>query len=173
MHSEYKLSGGCFVLHGGHYSEGFTLLEVLVALLILSIGALGLASLQLTGLRSLHASTQYGQAVLLAQGISDRVRSNPDGDYNMAAGAQASDICTGACSSGQLVGSDLTEWNNRLAEALPSGVGYICIDSAPSLDDTFDNPGCDGVGDEYAIKIWWDGDGDGVRDQPLIMSFKK
>lgn len=59
------------------HMKGFTLVEVLVALLILSIGLLGLAGLQAGGLRSNHSAYLRSQAVMLAHDMADRMRSNP------------------------------------------------------------------------------------------------
>lgn len=65
---------------------GLTLVEVLVALLVLSIGLLGLAGLQMTVLRSNHSAYQRSQATLLAQDITERLQANRaaalDGAYD-------------------------------------------------------------------------------------------
>ena len=61
-----------------HRSRGFTLVEVLVALVVLSIGLLGVAALQLTSLRSNHSSAMRSQATFLAYDIIDRMRANRD-----------------------------------------------------------------------------------------------
>ena len=68
---------------------GFTLMEVLIAVLILSIGLLGLASLQANGLRSNFSSYARSQAVILANDMADRMRANLTeavaGTYNVNA----------------------------------------------------------------------------------------
>src|SRR5262249_56408603 len=58
-------------------ARGFTLIEALVALLVLSIGLLGVAALQLTSLRSNPSSSFRSQATLLAYDVVDRMRANP------------------------------------------------------------------------------------------------
>ena len=59
---------------------------------------------------------------------------------------------------------DIWEWQQKLAQMLPAGVGFICRDSSPSFDAT-DYIGqfstsipasCDNTGDNYAIHIGWD-----------------
>ncbi|MBF0453996.1 MAG: type IV pilus modification protein PilV [Magnetococcales bacterium] len=60
-------------------TSGFTLIENLVALLVLSIGLLGLGSLQLNGLRSSQESYYRGQATSIAQELSERLHANPEG----------------------------------------------------------------------------------------------
>ncbi len=56
---------------------GFSLMEVLVALLILSVGLLGLAGMQIAGLRSVSNSSSYTQAVLALNDMAERIRANP------------------------------------------------------------------------------------------------
>lgn len=57
---------------------GLTMIEILVTLIILSVGLLGMAALQLTGIRSANSSTYRTQATLLADDIAERMRSNPN-----------------------------------------------------------------------------------------------
>ena len=66
-------------------NQGFTLLEVLVTLLIVSIGFLGLAGLQVTGLRSNLSADARGQASLMVNDIIERMRANPLGVQNSTA----------------------------------------------------------------------------------------
>jgi type IV pilus assembly protein PilV len=113
--------------------SGFTLLEILVTLVVLSIGLLGLAGLQLNGLQSNHSSYLRSQATILTQDIIDRMRVNRvsaiNGAYDIAVGdepAQAS--CEGAgvnCSAAALAGADLYEWKDLLSESLPQGNGSV------------------------------------------------
>ncbi|MCK0506285.1 type IV pilus modification protein PilV [Aromatoleum anaerobium] len=59
--------------------RGATLIEVLVAVVVLSIGLLGLAGLQMTSLQSNHSAYMRSQASLLAYDLSDRMRANCEG----------------------------------------------------------------------------------------------
>lgn len=97
-------------------SKGFTLIETLVALVILCIGLLGVAALQLMSLRSNHGSAMRTQATYLAYEIVDRMRANRDaalaGNYNIALGATPS--------GGTLAGSDLVAWKQNIARTLPA-----------------------------------------------------
>src|SRR6185295_1538044 len=74
-------------------SRGFTMIEVLVSLVVLSIGLLGVAALQLTSLRSNHSSAMRSQATFLAYDIIDRMRANRAaaiaGKYDIAIDADA------------------------------------------------------------------------------------
>lgn len=154
--------------------SGFGMVEVLVALVVLSLGLLSIAGLQIISIRSIHSSFVRGQAVLSAYTIADRMRANrlavrdlggaAIGFYNSADGAtyQAplDNNCTEgagaatACTTAEMAAHDLFEWNQFVAARLPNGQGTVCIDST-SNDGTPAAPACDGVGTDYAIKLWW------------------
>ena len=102
---------------------GFTLLEVLVALVVLSIGLLGLSGLQTTSLRNNHAAFLRSQATLLNNDIADRMRANRDsataGNYNIDyAGTPTVVSCVGSCSAVQVAQIDVAEWR-AYVERLP------------------------------------------------------
>lgn len=63
---------------------GVTLIEVLISLLILGIGILGAAALQLNALKYTDSSTLSTQASFIAYDMMDRIRANPGGDYVLA-----------------------------------------------------------------------------------------
>ncbi len=103
--------------------RGFTLIEMLVAVLVLSIGLLGLAGLQATGIRNNHSAYMRTQATFLAIDILDRMRANRDaaigGDYDQA-------LTDGLRSStAKLADADVNAWLSELAQKLPSGDGSI------------------------------------------------
>lgn len=111
-------------------SRGFSLVEVLVALLVLSIGLLGLAALQTTSLKYNNESYYRTQATYLAYDIIDRMRANTvgvsNGNYDVpdsttAASAKSSTAgCAGGiCSTSDLARYDLGSWYNRMADVLP------------------------------------------------------
>ena len=113
---------------------GFSLLEVLVALVILSVGLLGLARMQSTGLRQNNSAYFHSQATTLAYAILDRIRVNLDaaenGDYDIAIGTPrtASKDCETAsntCSTTEMADFDVNEWKSSLSSALPGGDGSI------------------------------------------------
>jgi len=63
--------------------EGMTLIEVLVALLILGVGLLGAAAIQLNALKYTDSSRMTSQASFIAYDMMDRIRANPSGDYTI------------------------------------------------------------------------------------------
>jgi len=153
-----------------------TLIEILVSLLILAIGMLGMAGLQTVSLRNTQSAYQRTQAAILSTDIVERVRANlqgvEGGNYNNAAGAfTAACNSLAGCTAAQMAANDVAEWKQALAAALPEGEGTLCNDSTPE-DGTPAAPACDGVGDLFAIKIWWDSDRDGTPENLFSMSFQ-
>ncbi len=153
-----------------------TLIEILVSLLILAIGMLGMAGLQTVSLRNTQSAYQRTQAAILSNDIVERVRANlqgvESGSYDNAAGAvTASCNSISGCTPAQMAANDVAEWKQALAAALPEGEGTLCNDSTPA-DGTPAAPACDGVGDLFAIKIWWDSDRDGTAENLFSMSFQ-
>lgn len=73
-----------------HRQQGTTLIEVLVALLVLAIGLLGAAALQLNALKYTDSSRTSSQASFIAYDMMDRIRANPDADYRLASLAAVS-----------------------------------------------------------------------------------
>ena len=103
--------------------RGTTLIETLVALLVLSIGLLGIAGMQLTSLQSNRGAHLRSQAQVLSYDIADRMRAN-----RTAALAGNYVISFGATPTGTTVSvSDLIAWKAALAAVLPTGDGQIDI----------------------------------------------
>ena len=126
--------------------QGFTLLEVLIALLVLAIGLLGLAALQTTGLRSNQMASMRTLATEAAYDITDRMRANPTGvaagEYVIGLAQNPGDSGTSATGTAL---TDLTEWRASV-DRLPGGASQITqCDSAS---------GCDGL--THVITVYWD-----------------
>lgn len=104
---------------------GFSLLEVLIAVVVLSIGLLGIAGLQTYSLQTNQSAAQVSQATFLAQDILDRMRANPDaaknGNYDIGY-----DTASGDIGGGSLAQADLQEWLQQLETALPGTTGGGC-----------------------------------------------
>jgi len=103
-------------------ARGFTLVEALVALLALSIGLLGIAGMQLAGLRANLSASWRSQGTYLAYDIIDRIRANRDkrADYTTALGAVAAGETT--------AGKDLETWKAHLSSTLPGGDGTVTLE---------------------------------------------
>lgn len=103
---------------------GFTLVEVLVTMVILSVGLLGVAALHTASLRNNLDSALRSQASLLAADIADRMRGNREaalaGNYDIAIGATRTVVA-----GSPLVDRDVKAWKDLLAQTLPNGDGAI------------------------------------------------
>ena len=98
-------------------SSGFSLIELMVALLVVSLGLGGILMAQARGYQALNGTGFRAQAAVLGEQILDRARANPIESYSAAFGA------TGG--SGATSTRDLTTWKIQLARTLPAGDGRI------------------------------------------------
>ncbi len=108
--------------------RGFTLVEVLVALVVMAVGLLGIAGLYVEGLRAGRTSIYRSAAVSLASDMADRIRANPAGNY-AGAGPGADNACVngGACNPNQLAQDDWFHWTRDLGRRLPSGASATVV----------------------------------------------
>lgn len=150
---------------------GFTLLEVLIAVVVFAIGLLGIAGLQVAGMRFTHGSQLRAVATMQAENMAERIRANRagarDGHYNVTGDmptAYTTDCSTEECTPSELAVFDLVSWNEEgdgarpeesNADTLPGGDGTVCIDSTPDDGDA-DDWACDNEGIVYAVKLVWD-----------------
>jgi type IV pilus assembly protein PilV len=113
-------------------ASGFTLLEVLIAVLVFSIGLLGVAGMVLASMRGVHTAQLHTQAALQAQWIGDAMRANPvgvmAGNYNATAPAAVSQTCANGCTPAQAADRDMQLWGTQLASLLPAGAGSVDCD---------------------------------------------
>jgi len=106
--------------------NGFTMIEVLIAVLILSIGLLGLAGLQTYSLKNNHSAYLRSQSTFLAYDIVDRIRANSP---SATAYSYNSGLATPppAPTGSGITLTDLTEWRTALMDVLPAASGSIAI----------------------------------------------
>jgi type IV pilus assembly protein PilV len=156
--------------------HGFTLLEVLIALLVLSIGLLGLAALQTTALRSNTMATTRTHATQLAYDISDRMRANVAGSYTTnadnAVTATVDNYGVAACPNplpsplpappsspdpSAMAVYDIDTWCDAVKRILPKGEAKIAQAIDPGIDGILDSPA--GALDDvvsYDVTVYWD-----------------
>ena len=163
---------------------GFSLTEVLVAMLVLAIGLLGLAALQIAGVRSNQTAYYRSIATQLAYDIADRMRANPVGVaaglYNNNKGTPGTSLTqkcdTASCKPDDLAAYDLNQWAYALNNNLPNGSGIVC-----SITSAYGTPlllgdssaSCSGsVGNVYVVKVWWNDDRSGSKTQGFVTSFQ-
>lgn len=146
-------------------ARGYTLIEVLVALLIISLGLLGMAGLQVTSLKQNQSAYMRSQATILAYDIIDRMRANvsavDNGNYFVSNGALTAGCeTTSGCTDAQMAAHDIARWQTRLAEELPSGSGLVCrdTDTEDSTDGNITAPVCGSNTDTdlpVVVYVWW------------------
>ncbi len=129
---------------------GASLIEVLVALSILSLGLAGLSAMQLAALEHLGSVVRQSRAALHGADMAELLR---------AAGAGASTDAV------------VARWREEVGASLPAGRATVCIDSTPR-DGAADMPSCDGTGAVWAIKIWWDDDRDGHPERMQLTALR-
>ena len=128
---------------GAEFVCGFTMLELLVAMLVVSVGVLGVAGLAALNLQHSRAAAAHSEAVLLAQDLLERIRANPAGlaagAYGGNAGAPASLNCAvSVCAPNQTAAFDLAAWRCALGAggeeadcaARMNGQGTVAADAA-------------------------------------------
>lgn len=129
------------VIHHATRQWGFTLLEVLVALLVISIGLLGIAGMQALAINNTSVARVQSLAALQAASLASAMQANEafwalNGslaatDVNGAVlsdatlNSQAVDCSTAVCSPVQMAGWDVKQWGQDLANMLPGGSGRI------------------------------------------------
>jgi len=115
---------------------GFTLVEVLVALVVLAVGMLGMALLLHEGLQSSRIALEHAQAVNLAADMAERMRANRSAAaaYDTADGPEprldaACEDAVGPCAPDAMAGNDLRRWLDAVAAALPDGQGDVLVET--------------------------------------------
>lgn len=115
-------------------SRGFSLLEVLIALLIFSFGMLGAAGLSVVSVRTNHSAYLRSQAGFLASSLADRIRNNVGHAalYNATydSGTAGAGSCGGACNATALATRDRQLWSQQLVDLLPGGTAEVNCDGA-------------------------------------------
>lgn len=130
--------------------NGFSLIEALVAFLILSVGMLGIASLQLLSLKAGHTAVLRTIAVIKAEEMFERIRSNPvvldpdnvnaanssyavlAGDPGQSFNCNDSNGAVELCTFVQIAQDDIFNWKNSLKNSLPNNAGTTAsIDVLP------------------------------------------
>lgn len=129
--------------------RGFSLIEVLIALIVLSVGMLGIAGLYVQSLQAGRTSVFRHNAVTLAGDVADRIRANPSAGATYAAGVGADKNCVNGgidCSPADMAQHDINLWEQQADRSLPNGTVQINLDEsvAPPIYEiivTWDEPG--------------------------------
>lgn len=108
------------------HNSGFTLIEILVSLVVMSLGMLGIMAMQMNNLQINQLATDRTQATIAAIDIIDRMRANPT-----VALANGYDITLDADTppaSATIESQDLNEWRTTLSNWLPEGTGSVDVE---------------------------------------------
>lgn len=132
---------------------GFTLVEVLIALIILSVGMLGIAGLYVHSMQAGRTSLFRHHAVTLAGDVADRIRANPRAAIAYSqAGANNNCVNGGIdCTPLQMAANDIDLWDQQAADTLPNGT--VAVDFAA---------GVAGLPATYQITVAWDEPGENM-----------
>jgi len=165
-----------------HRAGGFTLIEVLIAMLVLMVGILGVAGIQLVSFQNNQNAYLRTQATYIAADFLDRIRANPEGheDFTVydnvdtaSANLPADPGCiqsAAGCTPAELAAQDVREWASYFVDifnqtdfrpALPAGRGTVAR----------------GAGNEFTVRVFWeerdwatDVDGNAVRGDSIQRS---
>ena len=133
--------------------RGFTLVEVLVALVVMAVGLLGIAALYVEGLRAGRTSVYRTAAVNLAADMGERIRANPGASATYAGtGPGVDNFCVNGasdCSAAELAADDWYRWLDDIGRRLPAGAtGSIEVENLGAVTQydvtvTWPEPGQD------------------------------
>lgn len=141
-------------------NSGFSLLEVLIATTIFSLGLAGFAALLLASIIGSAQARNEGIASMAAASLAEQIRLNPVAlDNYLNPAEHVSRICSGddQCTPEQQADYDFRLWQLELADRIQDASGLVCRDGTPQ-DGVEGNAHCDGAG-SLVIKIFWDGQG--------------
>lgn len=134
-------------------TKGFSLIELLIALVVLAVGLLGMATLMMTSMKSTQGASQRSAATVAVYDLIERMRSNnaqatANGSaYSGDPSAAAMPACNGAdagCSEADLASLDLAQWWSNLQAAIPGAAATLLQD-----------PAGDGSDETYCIVVFW------------------
>lgn len=141
--------------------RGFSLIEVLIALIILSVGMLGIAGLYVHSMQAGRTSMFRHQAVILAGDVADRIRANPRAAAAYA-GAGANNSCVNGgvdCTPAEMAAHDIFLWDQQAVDTLPNGDVAVIFDNGV-------------VPPTYQITVSWDEPGENLDYSITIPVFE-
>lgn len=143
---------------------GFGLVEVMVALVVLAVGMLGIASLFVTTLRASGSAISRMQAVNLAGDLADRIRANRFARDAYAVAEPTLKPCIGItsnCSPADMAANDVFLWKQQIDGLLPG---------TPQSEVVF-TPAAADVPDQYTIEVRWKEPGSSGDDAAGELSY--
>ena len=142
-------------------SGGFSLLEALIGIVVVGLGFIGMAGLQLSALKDTQTSRNVSTATILARDMADRVRISgvAVAAFDFSGAAPTTTVnCVGTtnvCSGANFFSTQYANWISLVQTQLVGGNGIVCRDSTPN-DGTPAAPNCsNAAADPLVVKVWW------------------
>jgi type IV pilus assembly protein PilV len=139
-------------IRAGRNQRGFSLVEVLIALIIMSVGMLGIAGLYVQSMQAGRTSLFRHHAVTLAGDVADRIRANPTaGVAYTGVGVDFSCVAAGInCNPVEMASTDILLWSQQADESLPNGTVVVAFDNTTAPPT-------------YTIAVGWDEPGENLN----------
>ena len=157
---------------GGRALRGFSLLEVLVAIFVLSFGMLGMVGMQSFSLQANRQARLASTAAGLAREMAEMMRGNKIqaiktssnayvGTFTSPLTPTTANFCIGVGNANtgcgttlaDIANAQMTEWLSRVDSELPGSKVQICFDTAPYDSNGLPQWGCNGSGTDGVIYI--------------------
>lgn len=120
------------------FQRGISLIESLVAMVVVALGILGILGVQMRTLTDTSTTVRRAQAIRLIEDLGERMKTNPNALGNIGAYVSAFNVeptvgsCTSGCDSAQLAAYDLAVWKKAIKASLPLGRASVFVPPAES-----------------------------------------
>lgn len=145
--------------------RGIHLVEALVSLVVVAAGVLATLASFASAHRTSLAVHESALITHSAHEFAERMRANragvQAGAYDYLHHGTTATACTTGCTPAATALTDYVNWRESLRGSIAEGVAVVCRDSTPD-DGLPESAQCDGTGNRFAVKIWWDGDRSGT-----------
>ena len=141
-------------------NSGFSMIELLISVVIMSVGVLGMAGLQMISMQQNRSALLQGEATQLVNDILDRIRANPGTSYDGVALTDTPSV-TGSCiantcTESEMKDFDIAQWQCTISSTDSGGTAYTVCDN---FGITGSLPGGAGAitltGDIYEVTVQW------------------
>lgn len=111
--------------------RGISLIESLVAIVVMALGILGILGVQMRTLTDTQSGVRRAQAIRLIEDLGERLQNNPDALGNLnaytATPTSSDDCASAACAPDKLATYDIKQWRSNITDALPGGQAIVFI----------------------------------------------
>ena len=145
------------------FQTGFSLLEVLVAMLVMAVGTCGLGLLLLTSVQGTAQAGERSMAAIQASELAQLIHANPAALGHFMHGNDSQPGCGDElpCSGDSWATDHLAQWQRELQSSIALATGTVCKDSS-ALDGNVADLACDGLGNAM-VKVAWQEAGKGQQ----------